>query len=115
MFLTNVKPFLVKAWKKISVSPLTDGKTRAKKIAYLGLATAFSVIANTFFEIKLGAVQYSFTIAVCALLGVLMGAGYGFIVCFIGDGIGFAYAVGDKQDRAVNRKNTGTCRCKQYK
>jgi ECF transporter S component (folate family) len=81
---------LKKAWKAVALSPLTDGKTKSKKIAYLGLATAFSVIANTFFELKLGAVQYSFTIAVCALLGVLMGAGYGFIVCFIGDGIGFA-------------------------
>lgn len=90
MCFTNLKKFLVLAWKKLVFSPLTDGKTRAQKIAYLGLATAFSVIANTFFEIKLGAVQYSFTIAVCALLGVLMGAGYGFVACFVGDGIGFS-------------------------
>ena len=90
MFVENAKVFLVNAYKRVAFSPLTADKTRAKKIAYLGLATAFSVIANTFFELKLGAVQYSFTIAVCALLGVLMGTGYGFIVCFIGDGIGFA-------------------------
>ena len=90
MFGKKTKEWFVNAYNRIAFSPLTENKTRAKKIAYLGLATAFSVIANTFFELKLGAVQYSFTIAVCALLGVLMGAGYGFVVCFIGDGIGFA-------------------------
>lgn len=80
---------LSKLWQKLIFCPLADGATKSKKVAYLGLATAFSVIANTFFEIKLGAVQYSFTIAVCALLGILMGAGYGFVACFVGDAIGF--------------------------
>ena len=89
MFFNRLFKTLSTLWQKLIFCPLSDGKTQAKKIAYLGLATAFSVIANTFFEIKLGAVQYSFTIAVCALLGVLMGAGYGFVACFVGDAIGF--------------------------
>ena len=89
MFFNRLFKTLSTLWQRLIFCPLSDGKTQAKKIAYLGLATAFSVIANTFFEIKLGAVQYSFTIAVCALLGVLMGAGYGFVACFVGDAIGF--------------------------
>ena len=89
MFSKKFSNTFSKFWKKICFCPLVGGKSKARKIAYLGLATAFSVISNTFFELKLGAVQYSFTIAVCALLGVLMGAGYGFVACFVGDAIGF--------------------------
>ena len=89
MFFRKILNALSKFWQKLIFCPLLSDSTKAKKVAYLGLATAFSVIANTFFEIKLGAVQYSFTIAVCALLGVLMGAGYGFVACFVGDAIGF--------------------------
>ena len=89
MFFERISNALSKFWKRFIFCPIADGKSKAKKVSYLGLATAFSVIANTFFEIKLGAVQFSFTIAVCALLGVLMGAGYGFVACFIGDAIGF--------------------------
>ena len=89
MFFENFSKTLSTLWQKFLFCPLLENAPKSKRIAYLGLATAFSVIANTFFEIKLGAVQYSFTIAVCALLGVLMGAGYGFVACFVGDAIGF--------------------------
>ena len=89
MFFESISTTISSFWRKFIFCPLADGKSKAKKVAYLGLATAFSVIANTFFELKLGAVQFSFTIAVCALLGVLMGAGYGFVACFVGDAIGF--------------------------
>ncbi len=89
MFLGKISTALSKFWQKFTFCPILNDVPKSKRIAYLGLATAFSVIANTFFEIKLGAVQFSFTIAVCALLGVLMGAGYGFVACFVGDAIGF--------------------------
>mgnify|MGYP003306566940 FL=1 len=89
MFFEKFSKTLSTLWQKFLFCPLLENAPKSKRIAYLGLATAFSVIANTFFEIKLGAVQYSFTIAVCALLGVLMGAGYGFVACFVGDAIGF--------------------------
>lgn len=89
MFFEKFSNALSNFWQKLIFSPLLTDKPKAKKIAYLGLATAFSVVANTFFEVKLGVVQFSFTIAVCALLGILMGAGYGFVACFVGDAIGF--------------------------
>jgi len=78
-----------KLWKKFTFSPLLQGKSISRKIAYLGLLTAFTVVANAFFEFKLGEIQYSLTIVVCALTGVLLGTGYGFVVCFLGDLIGF--------------------------
>ena len=70
-------------------SPLLSGKSVSRKIAYLGVLTAFSVVANAFFEIKLGEIQFSLTIFVCALIGAIAGGGYGFVVCFLGDMIGF--------------------------
>ncbi len=70
-------------------SPLLENQNRSRKIAYLGLLTAFSVVVNAFFELKLGEIQFSFTIFACFLIGVLAGGGYGFCVCFLGDMIGF--------------------------
>ena len=75
--------------EKLFLSPLLNGQSRNRKIAYLGVMTAFSVIANSLFEFKLMDTQFSLTIAVSALLGVLLGGGYGFVVCFLGDLIGF--------------------------
>lgn len=70
-------------------SPLLDGQSKNRKIAYLGIMTAFAVIANTLFEFKLMDTQFSLTLSTSALLGVLLGAIYGFAVCFLGDLIGF--------------------------
>ena len=70
-------------------SPLLDGQSKNRKIAYLGVMTAFAVIANTLFEFKFMDTQFSLTLAVSALLGVLLGGMYGFVVCFLGDLIGF--------------------------
>jgi hypothetical protein len=44
-----------------------------------------------FFEFKFLEVQFSLTLAVCALAGVIMGAGVGFIAAFLGDLVGFLY------------------------
>ena len=74
---------------KLLCSPLLDGQTRNRKIAYLGVTTAFAVIVNTLFEFKFLDTQYSLTIAASSLLGVLLGGGYGFVVCFLGDLVGF--------------------------
>lgn len=81
--------FFKKLWGRLIYSPLLQNQNHSRKIAYLGLLTAFSVVANAFFEIKLGEIQFSLTIFVCFLIGALAGAGYGFFVCFLGDMIGF--------------------------
>lgn len=90
MFVEEEKNVAWKAFfQKRFHSPLLRGKSHSRKIAYLGLLTAFSVVANALFEIKLGEIQFSLTLFVGALIGMLAGGGYGFVVCFLGDTIGF--------------------------
>ena len=81
--------FFMVFFKAFFRSPLLDGQSKNRKIAYLGVMTAFAVIANTLFEFKLMDTQFSLTLSVSALLGVLLGGVYGFTVCFLGDLIGF--------------------------
>ncbi len=72
-------------------SPLLKKKSKTQKIAYIGLMTAFCVVTNMFFEFKLVDVQFSLTLFVSALTGILIGGGFGFIACFLGDLVGFLY------------------------
>ncbi len=76
-------------FKKLFFSPFVLKATRARKIAYIAMMVALSIASNMFFEFKLGAVQYSFTTLISALIGILIGPIAGFTACFIGDGIGF--------------------------
>lgn len=76
-------------FKRLFFSPFVLKATRARKIAYIAMMVALSIVCNMFFEFKLGAVQYSFTTLVSALIGILIGPIAGFTACFIGDGIGF--------------------------
>ncbi len=43
------------------------------------------------FEFKFADVQFSLTIFISALTGILIGAGFGFAACFLGDLVGFLY------------------------
>lgn len=72
----------------ILFSRFLANKTHTKKIAYLGLFAAFSIVISLF-EIPIGATQISLTILASAIIGILSGAGSGFAACFIGDLIGF--------------------------
>ena len=76
-------------WIKFFFSPFILKATRARKIAYISMMVALSIVGNMFFEFKLGAVQYSFTTVISALIGILIGPIAGFCACFIGDGVGF--------------------------
>ena len=76
-------------FKKLFFSPFVLKATRARKIAYVAMMVALSIVGNMFFEFKLGAVQYSFTTLISALIGILIGPIAGFTACFIGDGVGF--------------------------
>ncbi len=66
-------------------------KSRAQKIAYIAVMTAFCVVSNMFFEFKFADVQFSLTIFVSAMTGILIGGGFGFVACFLGDLVGFIY------------------------
>ncbi len=66
-------------------------KSRAQKIAYIAVMTALCVVMNMFFEFKFADVQFSLTVFISALTGILIGGGFGFVACFLGDLVGFLY------------------------
>ncbi len=75
-------------WKLLLFSKMLMKKTDAQKIAYIGVTMAYTVVVNML-EIKLGGIQFSLTILVSALAGIILGAGSGFAACFVGDLFGF--------------------------
>ena len=78
-------------WERVLFSATLENKKASHKLAYIAVMTAFSVVANMFFEFKLADTQFSFTIAVSALTGILIGPLFGFAACFLGDLVGFLY------------------------
>ncbi len=82
---------MFKKLKRVMFSPLILNATATKRIAYLGVMTALTVVSNTFLEIKFADVQFSLTIFVSILMGVLLGPLCGMAVCFLGDTIGYLF------------------------
>lgn len=78
-------------WQEILFSKTLARKGKAHKIAYIAVMTALAVVANMFFEFKLADTQFSLTIVVSALTGILIGPIFGFAACFLGDLVGFLY------------------------
>lgn len=78
-------------WKELVFSKTLAYKGKAHKIAYIAVMTALCVVANMFFEFKLADTQFSLTIVVSALTGILIGPLFGFAACFLGDLVGFLY------------------------
>lgn len=79
---------------KLFFSDLLIDASLTKRIAYVGVMTAFSVISNMLFEFKMLDVQFSFTILVSTFLGIALGSVFGFVSCFVGDLIGFLFNSG---------------------
>ena len=67
------------------------GKNTSHKLAYIAVITAFVVVANMFFEFKLADTQFSLTLLVSAIAGLIIGPIFGFCACFLGDLVGFLY------------------------
>ncbi len=80
-----------KLLKRLVFSPMLQKASTTKKIAYLGVMTALSVVCNTFLEIKFSDVQFSLTVFMSVCMGILLGGVGGFSVCFIGDLIGYMF------------------------
>lgn len=80
-----------KVWERLLFSELLARQRPSRKIAVVGVMTAVMVVANTFFEFKLAETQFSFTLVMSALTGVILGPLFGFAACFLGDLIGFFY------------------------
>ena len=81
----------LKWWERLSSSDLLAGQSMSRKIAVIGVMTAVMVVANMFFEFKLAETQFSFTLVLSALTGVIIGPLFGFVACFMGDLVGFFY------------------------
>lgn len=79
------------AWKRLLFSETLVSKNTNHKIAYIAMTTALVVIVNMFFEFKLAETQFSLTLAVSALAGIVIGPLFGFVACFLGDLVGFLY------------------------
>lgn len=96
LFVTKVKKKSVEAarrkraaiWKRLLFSATLAEKNAAHRIAYIGVVTAFIVAANTF-EFKLFDTQFSLTLMISALSGLIIGPIFGFLACFLGDLVGF--------------------------
>lgn len=78
-------------WKRLLFSENLAVKGRSQKIAYIAVMTALTVVSNMFFEFKLAETQFSLTLAVSAITGLLIGPLFGFVACFLGDLVGFLY------------------------
>ena len=81
----------IKVWEKLLLSETMVGKSDSHKIAYIAVFTAFCVVSNMFFEFKLAETQFSFTLFLSALTGIIIGPIFGFVACFLGDLVGFLY------------------------
>ncbi len=77
--------------KQTLFSELILSKSMGQRIAYVAVMTAFSVVANMFLEFKMLDVQFSVTIVVSALAGIVLGPLFGFAACFLGDFIGYIF------------------------
>ena len=76
-------------WKRIFFSPTVLSKNQSRKMAYIAMLTAFSVVANIY-DIPLSSDnKLSLTIVVSLLTGLILGAVFGFGACVLGDFIGF--------------------------
>lgn len=75
-------------WKRLLFSPTLAEKNAAHRIAYIGVVTAF-IVASNMFEFKLFDTQFSFTLLISMLSGLIIGPLFGFAACFLGDLVGF--------------------------
>ena len=75
-------------WKTLLYSEILLKKTRAARIAYLGVTAALCIIVNMF-EFRFADVQFSLTIFASVLAGILIGPVFGFIAVFLGDLVGY--------------------------
>ena len=77
--------------KRLLISATLAEKNASHKIAYIAVMTAIVVVANMFFEFKFADTQFSLTIVVSAICGLIIGPLFGFAACFLGDLVGYLY------------------------
>lgn len=75
--------------KSFFFSDLMLTASGTKRVVYVALITAYNVVCNTLLEFRMSDTQFSVTIAMSVLSGVLLGPLFGFAACFTGDLLGF--------------------------
>lgn len=78
----------VPLWKRILFSEVILEKSRSQKLAYIGVMTALCIISN-FLEFRFADIQFSLTVFISILTGILIGPAFGFVAVFLGDAIGY--------------------------
>ena len=86
--------FMKNYLRRLILSDLLINSSTTQKIAYIALMTAFCTVGNMFFEVKFADIQFSLTIVICALTGIMIGPVFGACACFLGDLVGFLYNSG---------------------
>jgi|GEM_PF-2430274 len=77
-------------WRKLLFSDTLEGKSLAKKCAYIGVCVALLAIVNTLEgKIPSGVIQISLTTYFSLLAGIIVGPAFGFTAGFLGDLVGF--------------------------
>lgn len=87
-FMSSSAVHAAPVWKRALFSELMLSKSPAARLAYIGVVTALCIAVN-FVEIKFATTQFSFTIMMSALAGILIGPLFGFCATWLGDGIGY--------------------------
>ena len=75
-------------FKRVLFPGLLLEKSLAQQLAYVGVVTALCIVVNTF-EIKFFTVQFSLTLFMSVIAGILIGPVFGGIAVLLGDAIGY--------------------------
>jgi len=84
----------VKKQQGVWFSGILSDKRGSRLIAYLGVITALNVVENAYFSFSLGVTQFSLTIFMSVLTGILIGPLFGFASCMVGDFLGYFIGTG---------------------
>ncbi len=76
---------------RLLFSDVMLGKSRARKVAYTGVVAGLCIVTSMFLEFKFLDVQFSLTIFMSVLAGILLGPLLGSAAVFLGDFVGYLY------------------------
>ncbi len=77
--------------QKLLFSDAMLGKSYARRVAYVGVTAGLCTVTSMFLEFKFLDVQFSLTIFMSVLAGILLGPLLGSAAVFLGDFIGYVY------------------------
>lgn len=76
-------------FKRLISSPFLSKLSLGKRAAFIAMFAAISVISNLILEIRIFDIQFSLTIMISGLIGIMLGPVWGLTSCIIGDLAGY--------------------------